>query len=135
VSVDVLFGHVTMEIDEDFGELFPTLNWEPMPEENDGTSRKYSISPGLPWRSVNTLAFSQLLARRPALEDLYLLCKPDYAGFNNLEVTPLSDDVMAAIARLPEDGDPWVVDWCRFLKYWSRRSRQEFGDEARLGFF
>jgi hypothetical protein len=103
----------------------PTVVWPAAPLEDDGTDPELTSYSGQPRRALSALNHYEWLQSSPwaqMLNDLFTL----YEG-----VMRISDEVLALINTLPDDYEDDVDrDRARWFKYWARRTRERFGDEA-----
>jgi hypothetical protein len=130
MSTDIQFGRRLWIVDLD-GASGWSVDWDPWPHEEDGTSGEFSFAHGTPGRAHSNVHTRDWVKSSPQATRLAGLVSIT-PGWNDPQITCLDDEVMDAIDALPDGPDDFSADMGRWFKYWAHRSRAEFGMSAAI---
>ncbi len=128
MTVDLKIGRMTRVLADEWndGRTLPWTEWlGPLPEEDGANPDR--IHAGHPTRIIAWGWVSDMFTAFPVLDDLLA----GWNGTNDWQLFPITAELAqkTAIAPMPPEGT-WYNDVAKWLKYWVRRAREEYGDEA-----
>lgn len=135
MTVDIGFGILVEEIEEMDGEMYRynSCQFPGVQKEDDGTNQEYTIYAGFPTRSMATLGFYDWMRSNPDVAALIKkLGKP---GTNDFHYHLLTDEVVELVSKLRRGRSDLDRDRIKWLKYWAKRAKEQFGDEAIVAFW
>lgn len=108
--------------------------------EADGCSSRFTI-PGQPTRALNGRGWRSWRRQR-GVQAILAHCRVPADVGTGLICAPIDDQLLLLVAALHADARRWAwlswraphADRAQWLLYWTRRARETFGDQARIGF-
>lgn len=122
--VDIFWPGIYLDNKKDMSEMR-------VGREIDGTSEEFSMYFGMPIRTVSRKIIMDWFAGHSAVRGLFYAFG-EHAPFHTSPVLRQIDDELIALAlELPErDVSGMETDLAIWFKYWLRRAREEFGEDA-----
>jgi hypothetical protein len=129
MTLDLHIGRMTtIEVDDgsDAPREKPYVEWDGLLPEDDGcTMAVYAL--GEPYRSIPWGSVPGLFRAVPALNEMLA----GWDGSNDWQLFPITAKHAQKIYTVPlPQKDEYIRERVIWLKYWVRRAREEYGDEA-----
>lgn len=130
MTLDFHIGRMTtVDVNDDpdaLPRIKPDVAWDgPLPED-DGTDRDCTCFPGEPHRMVGWPNVYDMFEKLPVLHELL----DGWTGTNDWQLFPITEAGALAVENSPDPGDRVNHDRWLWLRYWVRRAREEYSDEA-----
>jgi len=129
MALAIWFGKIQIEYDEN--KPYLSHAWPDFSKENDGTSQEYTESSGWHYRDIY---YSRVDDWINSVEEVKAFFEAVEGYSSNSRMFFLNKNMMELINSIPETNNPFYADRAKWLKYWAKRAKEQFGDDAIIAF-
>lgn len=129
MGLGIRFGKLEIQYDEN--QPYLDCVWPDFCEEDDGTSSEHSYSSGQNYRDI---AYSRVAYWIDGVDEVGVFFNAVDGYSSDFRMFFLNENMMKLINDIPETNEPIFADRAKWLKYWAKRSKEQFGDDAVIAF-